>query len=195
MRANRTATLPMPASEGSAMHRLVGRQIGVVLGLALLAAVAAVAASLATWTVDDPSLSYSAAKPVANILGFPGAIVADLLMQFFGLGAIALLLPVVFWGWRLVFGGRRFAKTMLASWLFGALAVSGALAFVPVTAHWPLPSGMGGVLGDIVARLPAEILGAPPKDRAATIAQTGYVILAGLLLVHAAGFLRRRRRP
>ncbi|MCX5477698.1 DNA translocase FtsK [Kaistia geumhonensis] len=195
MRANRTATLPMPASEGSAMHRFVGRQIGVALGLALLAAVAAVAASLATWTVDDPSLSYAAAKPVANILGFPGAIIADLLMQFFGLGAIALLLPVVFWGWRLVFGGRRFAKTMLASWLFGALAVSGALSFVPVTAHWPLPSGMGGVLGDIVARLPAEILGAPPKDRAATIAQTAYVILAGFLLVHAAGFLRRRRRP
>jgi S-DNA-T family DNA segregation ATPase FtsK/SpoIIIE len=195
MRAHRTATLPMPASEGSAMHRFVGRQIGVALGLTLLASVAAVAASLATWAVDDPSLSYSAAKPVANILGFPGAIIADLLMQFFGLGAIALLLPVVFWGWRLVFGGRRFAKTMLASWLLGALAVSGALAFVPVTAHWPLPSGMGGVLGDIVARLPAEILGAPPKDRAATVAQTAYVILAGLLLVHAAGFLRRRKRP
>ena len=194
MRPTRSVSLPMPSGEGDALRRFLGRHVSLAVGLALLAGVAAVSASLATWTVDDPSLSYAAAKPISNILGFPGAVVSDLLMQFLGLGSIVLLLPVVLWGWRSLFGGRPFRKVMLASWLFAALAASGALAFLPVTAHWPLPSGMGGIFGDLVARIPAEILGAPPKDRAATIAQTIYVLLAGLLLVHAAGFIGGRSK-
>ncbi len=193
MRSNRTVSLTMPSEDGDIVRRFFGRHVGFIVGVALLAGVAAVSASLATWTVDDPSLSYAAAKPVANILGFPGAVVSDLLMQFLGLGSIALLLPVVVWGWRALFGGRPFRKAMLASWLLATLAAAGALAFVPVTAHWPLPTGMGGVLGDLLARIPAEILGAPPKDRAATIAQTAFVILAGLLMVHAAGFIGGRK--
>nr|WP_073053113.1 DNA translocase FtsK [Kaistia soli] len=184
----------MPSEEGDALRRFFGRHVSLAAGLAMLAGVAAVAASLATWAVDDPSLSYAAAKPVSNILGFPGAVTSDLLMQFLGLGSIALLLPVVLWGWRALFGGRPFRKVMLASWVLAALATSGALAFLPVTAHWPLPSGMGGVFGDLVARIPAEILGAPPKDRAATIAQTIYVLLAGVLMLHAAGFIGGRAR-
>ena len=174
------------------LRRFFGRHVGFVVGIALLAGVAALAASLATWTVDDPSLSYAAAKPVANILGFPGAVAADLLMQFLGLGAIALLLPVVFWGWRALFGGKSFRKAQLASWILATLAAAGALAFLPVTAHWPLPTGMGGVLGDLVARIPAEILGGPPKDRAATIAQTAFVLIAAIAMVHAAGFIGGR---
>ncbi|MBZ9937956.1 DNA translocase FtsK [Mesorhizobium sp. BR1-1-16] len=194
MRPTRSVSLPMPSGEGDALRRFLGRHVSLAVGLALLAGVAAVSASLATWTVDDPSLSYAAAKPISNILGFPGAVISDLLMQFLGLGSIVLLLPVVLWGWRSLFGGRPFRKVMLASWLFAALAASGALAFLPVTAHWPLPSGMGGIFGDLVARIPAEILGSPPKDRAATIAQTIYVLLAGLLLVHAAGFIGGRAK-
>ena len=35
------------------------------------------------------------------MLGTPGAIGADLLMQLFGLAATVLVLPVAVWGWRL----------------------------------------------------------------------------------------------
>ena len=51
--------------------------------------------------MQDPSLSHATDAPVRNLLGTPGAIGADLLMQLFGLAAIALLLPVAVWGWRL----------------------------------------------------------------------------------------------
>ena len=43
------------------------------------------AAALATWSVQDPSLSHATNAPVRNLLGVPGAIVADLLMQLFGI--------------------------------------------------------------------------------------------------------------
>ena len=44
------------------------------------------ALALATWSVQDPSLSHATDAPVRNLLGHPGAIVADLLMQLLGLG-------------------------------------------------------------------------------------------------------------
>ncbi len=193
MRSNRSVSLPMPSEDGDVLRRFLGKHVGFVVGLALIGGVAALAASLATWTVDDPSLSYAAAKPVANILGFPGAVASDLLMQFLGLGSIAFLLPVVFWGWRALFSGRPFRKAMLATWILATLCSAGALAFLPVTAHWPLPTGMGGVAGDLMARIPAEILGTVPKDRAASIAQTIFVLLAAGFMVHACGFIGGRR--
>jgi S-DNA-T family DNA segregation ATPase FtsK/SpoIIIE len=50
-------------------------------GLAMMALTAAFFASLVTWDVNDPSFSYAADAPVANLLGRPGAVFADLAMQ------------------------------------------------------------------------------------------------------------------
>jgi heptosyltransferase-2/heptosyltransferase-3 len=36
------------------------------------------------------------------MLGAPGAVAADLLMQLLGLAAIAFVLPIAIWGWRLI---------------------------------------------------------------------------------------------
>ena len=58
--------------------------------------------ALATWSVQDPSLSYATSRAIHNVLGYPGAIGADLLMQILGLGAIMLILPVAIWGWRML---------------------------------------------------------------------------------------------
>ncbi len=59
------------------------------------------ALALATWSVQDPSLSHATNTPVRNVLGMPGAIVADLLMQLFGVATLMLVLPIAIWGWRL----------------------------------------------------------------------------------------------
>ena len=75
------------------LHELGG------LALILLALVFAIA--LATWSVRDPSLSHATTAPVRNILGVVGSTVADLSMQIFGLAALALILPIALWGWRL----------------------------------------------------------------------------------------------
>ena len=71
-------------------------------GLALIAVAGSICVALATWSVQDPSLSHATAARVRNILGAPGAVAADLLIQLMGVAAIALIVPVGVWGWRLL---------------------------------------------------------------------------------------------
>lgn len=60
--------------------RLIGT-LGRGGGLLLLIALAAVWASMVSWSVADPSLTHATDGPVRNALGAPGAIIADLLLQ------------------------------------------------------------------------------------------------------------------
>src|SRR3712207_7664242 len=65
----------------SSLRAFLARRAQELTGLCLVAFAGAVAVALATWSVDDPSLNNATDLPVRNILGWPGAIVADLLMQ------------------------------------------------------------------------------------------------------------------
>src|SRR5665213_3061344 len=129
-------------------------------GLALIVLAVTMSAALATWSVQDPSLSHATDAPVRNLLGTPGAIGADLVMQLFGLASTVLLLPVAVWGWRIV-TRRDFDREWLrlVFWLVGTVLGSGFASCLPKSAKWPLPSGLGGVVGDGVLRLPALIVG------------------------------------
>ena len=84
-----------------------------------------------------------------NALRYPGAVFADLAMQIFGLGVIAILLPVAVWGWRLM-RARRLERLQLrlALWIIGSGAATAVASALPPTARWPLPTGLGGVVGD-----------------------------------------------
>ena len=62
------------------------RRLSELAGLALLTLGLLGAIALATWSVQDPSLSHATQKPIHNLLGFPGAIFSDLAMQLLGLG-------------------------------------------------------------------------------------------------------------
>ena len=129
-------------------------------GLALIGATSAISLALVSWSVADPSLNHAVAGKVRNLLGTPGAVFADLAMQLIGLAAIALLVPLACWGWQLVTNGAL-AKPVLrvCLWLAGAVAVAGIAAFLPVTGRWPLPSGLGGVLGDALFALSQWLTG------------------------------------
>ncbi|KAG1651455.1 Porphobilinogen deaminase [Nymphon striatum] len=70
---------------------LLWRQFEIVIGLALVVFAIFAIISLATWNAADPSFSHATDAPVANLMGFAGAAVSDLLMQFFGLASIAVL--------------------------------------------------------------------------------------------------------
>ena len=95
------------------------RELG---GIALISLAMIAAAALATWSVHDPSLSHATDAPVHNLLGLPGAIAADLMMQLLGLGSLALLLPIAVWGYRLL-GHRPLSRERLRVllWLLGAV--------------------------------------------------------------------------
>ncbi|HEX4296898.1 MAG TPA: DNA translocase FtsK 4TM domain-containing protein, partial [Devosia sp.] len=135
-----------------------------LIGIVMLAIVVAVMAALASWSVDDPSLSYAASKPVANWLGFPGAVIADLSFQVLGLGIIVLLIPPACWGWSFV--RRRVPSRLglrLVAWLATVILATGVLAFLPAPASWPLPTGLGGLVGSGFTRLAALVTGEHPQ--------------------------------
>jgi S-DNA-T family DNA segregation ATPase FtsK/SpoIIIE len=146
----------LPDDLSAALRRRV-REIG---GIALIGAVALAVAALASWTVKDPSFSYATGGPVRNLLGTSGALVADLLMQLFGLAAIALVLPVALWGWRMLTHRRLDRMRLrLILWIAGALLAAGFVACLTRPHTWPLPTGLGGVIGDALLRLPAYVAG------------------------------------
>ena len=154
--AARTAPVPPPA--------LAIRIPVRVVGLVLLGLVAICLAALASWSVDDPSFSYATSKVPANWLGFPGAAIADALFQVFGLGALALLVPPALWGWA--FTRRRMPSHMglrALAWIAATLLLAGVLSFVAMPATWPLPTGLGGLVGTGFATLAALVAGEAPQ--------------------------------
>jgi S-DNA-T family DNA segregation ATPase FtsK/SpoIIIE len=148
--------LPIPIRE--ALERRL-REFG---GLCLITIAAAAAAALMTWSVQDPSLSHATSRPIRNILGYPGAIGADLLMQILGLGAIMLILPIAVWGWRML-THRAFDREALrlGCWILASVIAAGFVSCFPHNGTWPLPTGLGGVVGDALVRAPAVVFGPP----------------------------------
>ena len=114
------------ASLSGQIGAMLRRRLREVSGIALLSLAMMAALALATWSVQDPSLSHATDAPVRNLLGHPGAITADLLMQLLGLGSLALLLPIAIWGYRLL-GHRPLSRERLRMllWLFGAVSGGG----------------------------------------------------------------------
>jgi DNA segregation ATPase FtsK/SpoIIIE, S-DNA-T family len=143
---------------GAVLRRRL-REMG---GIALLSLAMMAALALASWSVHDPSLSHATGARIHNLLGRPGAIAADLMMQLLGLGSLALLLPVGVWGYRLL-GHRPLGRERLRAlaWLFGAVLAAAFASCLPRGAHWPLPCGLGGVVGDAVLRVSMVFFGTP----------------------------------
>jgi S-DNA-T family DNA segregation ATPase FtsK/SpoIIIE len=171
---------------------LLKRRLREVSGIALLSLAMMAALALATWSVQDPSLSHATDAPVRNLLGHPGAITADLLMQLLGLGSLALLLPIAIWGYRLL-GHRPLSREKLRMllWLFGAVLAAAFASCMPRSAHWPLPCGLGGVIGDAVLRLPMVLFGVPMTGANRLAAAIVLGIAALVAFAGAAGIIWR----
>ncbi|MEP0519512.1 MAG: DNA translocase FtsK [Hyphomicrobiales bacterium] len=136
------------------------RNLAAALGLLMIATAAAAAAALATWSIQDPSLNFASSGPTQNALGVAGAIGSDIMMQFFGLGSVALFLIFAVWGWRLLFDqSLPRLKRRLGCAALALIFAAGAASALPVTDGWPLPMGMGGVVGDIMIWLPVAAFG------------------------------------
>jgi len=131
---------------------------GAVRSGALIAAVTigmvtlALALALASYHPGDPAINTAAGQGAANLLGLPGAWIADLLLSLFG-PVVAALLPV---GpivasrlWRDVPPGRW--GRMLRGATLGVALMASALAFISTSAVLALPAGWGGIVGIAVA--------------------------------------------
>ena len=94
--------IPLVSHLPTSIRDALVRRLRELMGLGLIAFAGLLAAALMTWSVQDPSLSHATSRAIRNIMGYPGAIGADLLMQILGLGAIMLILPIAIRGWRMM---------------------------------------------------------------------------------------------
>jgi S-DNA-T family DNA segregation ATPase FtsK/SpoIIIE len=154
--------IPLVGQLPAPIREALARRFRELAGLGLIALSGVAAAALMTWSVQDPSLSHATSRATRNIVGYLGAIGADLSMQILGLGAIMLILPVAVWGWRML-THRTFDREALriACWILCTVISAGFASCWPHGGAWPLPTGLGGVVGDALVRAPAVVFGPP----------------------------------
>src|SRR3984893_9301942 len=154
--------IPLVGHLPTAIREVLVRRVRELAGLGLIALSGVVAAALMTWSVQDPSLSHATSRAIRNIVGYPGAIGADLLMQILGLGAIILIFPAAVWRWRML-THRTFDREALriGCWILCTVISAGFASCWPHGMAWPLPTGLGGVVGDALVRAPAVVFGPP----------------------------------
>src|ERR1700751_1012376 len=154
--------IPLVGHLPTSIRDALVRRLRELTGLALIGFAGLASAALMTWSVQDPSLSHATSRAIRNIVGYPGAIGADLLMQILGLGAIMLILTIAVWGWRMM-THRDFDREALrlGAWVLCTVIAAGFAGCWPRSGAWPLPTGLGGVVGDALVRAPAVVLGPP----------------------------------
>src|SRR6185312_8072755 len=129
-----------------AMNRLLRMLALRGAGLLLVLAATAALAALASYSADDASLNNANLRDVSNWLGPLGAVGADLMLQIFGIAALAFLAPLFVWGFRALRGRSiKYAMWRLVAWPLGTLTVAAGLGLLPSMAG--LPAGAGGMIG------------------------------------------------
>src|ERR1700761_4018877 len=94
-----------------ALNMLALRGAGAVLFLGSVAALIA----LATYNSADASLNTATGAEPTNLLGSFGAMGADILLQTFGIAALAFLAPPAFWGVRALSGKHLSMRSCVPS--------------------------------------------------------------------------------
>ncbi len=195
MRSGNTAPIAIDDGMGS-LQAFARRQMARLTGLALLAIVACALAALGTWNVEDPSFSHATANAVTNAAGYPGAVFSDLAIQFFGLAAVPALVPLTVWA-LLLLAARRIGHPGRRgfAWFGGAVLAAGVVGCISAPPTWPLPSGLGGVVGDLVLALPAALTGGYPHGWLGGIIAIVLSLPALWLLLYAAALRGRDGAP
>jgi S-DNA-T family DNA segregation ATPase FtsK/SpoIIIE len=143
------------ADARAAMNRLMRILALRGAGLALLLAAAAALLALVTYSSDDASLNNANLREVSNWLGPLGAVAADLLLQVFGVAAVAFLAPLFVWGARALRGkSLKYAMWRLVAWPLGTVTVAAGLGLFSPPAS--LPAGVGGMIGIAAGGLSAH---------------------------------------
>ncbi len=166
------------------LRDIARKRFAEILGCILLALTAVLAIALMSWSVRDPSFNHAVDGPVKNWLGMPGAVVSDIAIQLFGVAILAVLAPLAAWGLALVRHrvlDRMFAR--VAAWVLGVFSAAAFASLLPRADSWPLPTGLGGAVGDGIERLPLLLLG---QSGIAKMMAAGLFAVVAIVALHFA---------
>jgi S-DNA-T family DNA segregation ATPase FtsK/SpoIIIE len=110
------------------------------------------AASFLTYSPNDPTFVYGANNDnINNLLGVYGGIVADFLLQSFGLTSFLILITLVSWGLNLII--KKKVKKIKYKILFLFLYIIFSCLFIYTTynnSFWLIDNGNSGFVGQII---------------------------------------------
>ncbi|MEJ0027950.1 MAG: DNA translocase FtsK 4TM domain-containing protein [Rhizomicrobium sp.] len=125
-------------------------------GALLFLGSAAALVALAGYDPSDPSWNNATGATTSNWLGGMGAMAADMLLQAFGIAAIAALAPPIVWGVRALRGLHlKHAMWRAFAWPLGTLLLAAGLGILP--AFKSLPAQDGGLIGIAAASMSAHV--------------------------------------
>jgi len=144
--ASRRQTALLPAG----LTDFVRRRLVEMAGLVLIVAAAALILAMLSYDSSDPSFNTAGGHGrVNNVLGYPGAVVADLALQTLGLAAALGAIIVAVWG-GLLFRRHGLRQIWPRFAVFLLVLMTGAVTFesIPEPESWPLIPGFGGLVGN-----------------------------------------------
>jgi S-DNA-T family DNA segregation ATPase FtsK/SpoIIIE len=141
------------------LRSLFRRRLTELGGIALALLGVATLVALVTYNPLDPSLNTATARHATNLVGLPGAAIADLLLQGFGLAGALPCIALLAWGWRMVSRGELSGLPLRIAAMLAAMPILGAvLSALPgpgsAPLPWPTAAGPGGA-GGFAAMRPA----------------------------------------
>jgi S-DNA-T family DNA segregation ATPase FtsK/SpoIIIE len=123
-----------------------------LIGLSLVFAALLFAMSFFSYSPNDPTFLYGAdIEDVNNLLGVYGGMVADFLLQSFGLTSFLILITIISWGVNLLF--KKELKKIKYKIFYLFLYIIFSCLFVYTTynnSFWLIDNGNSGFVGQVV---------------------------------------------
>jgi S-DNA-T family DNA segregation ATPase FtsK/SpoIIIE len=124
------------------------RRAAEAAGIATCLVAAALLVALASFHASDPSFNNATAAAPRNLLGRPGAHIADFVLHLFGVAGATPVIILAIWGWRLIHRHILVRPVRLVIALVGATFLfSVAMAATSIGPAWPHATGAGGAVG------------------------------------------------
>jgi S-DNA-T family DNA segregation ATPase FtsK/SpoIIIE len=135
-----------------AIREMVGRRLAELCGLGMAAAGIGLLVALASYNPRDPSLNTATSQHATNLAGPAGAVLADFLLQGFGLAGGLPALTMLAWAWRIASRrGLSHKALRLVATLFAVPTLATALSTVAGHLAWPTGAGLGGAGGHLLS--------------------------------------------
>ncbi|MBN9565701.1 MAG: DNA translocase FtsK 4TM domain-containing protein [Alphaproteobacteria bacterium] len=140
----------------------IRRRTNEFLGMMVLSTGLILLAALCSYDPFDPSLNTAVSASARNFLGMPGALFADIILQWFGLGAFLLPLNLARYGLGL-FRHREVPSILsLILQTFGLMLMTSCVfALIQSNLTWQFSNTFGGIAGYLLTQGLHNLTGIP----------------------------------